>query len=181
MTHDQRSASVGQLATLALTAALVACQPSDRPPSTATADTTAAPGTLLPEPDRRRVLALLGIEQDGNGQLVDRECRQPVQLQEFIVEDLDGDGRAEVRVLGGNSCTSGGAGQSLAILVPDRTDGHRVALLFPAAGYDLSSVPGSLPDVRIQGLRPCTAVWRWRGGAYVHLQNEPLVAGGCDG
>jgi hypothetical protein len=138
------------------------------------------PAAGLSPADQQEILEHLGIEVSPEGTLVDPDCGQSVSVQRVEVRDLDGDGVAEVVFLGGNACRSGMAGQSLVIFVRDEAGRYSARLSFPVTSYELVPRPGSLPDARLSGPRPCVAVWRWEAGEYRHLRNEELEPGGCE-
>jgi hypothetical protein len=157
-----------------------ACAPEEAPPLTAAASLFGDRASDLSLADQQAIVRLLDLELSADDLLVDASCRQPVLLNEIAIRDLDRDGTAEVIIVGGNTCTSGGAGQSLVVFVKDTQNTYRAVLNFPAASYEMLSRPTGLPDFRLTGLLPCAAVWRWNGSIYEHLRNEALEPSGCE-
>lgn len=137
----------------------------------------------LPESDQRAIYASLNLETSPNGAgLKVKELGCPAFLfDEVAVQDLDGDGRNEVVLRGGNTCTSGGVGSSVWLLTRSAQGIWQTHLGFPAGGYTvLAEKHLGLPDIRTGGMGWCEAVWRWDGQTYQHLKNVPTQPGGCD-
>ena len=137
----------------------------------------------LPEVDQRAVYARLNLalSPDGGGlTFKDMEC-PAFQFDEVAVKDLNGDGRVEVLLRGGNTCTSGGDGSSLWLLTKTAQGSWQTHLGFPAGGYTLlAEKQQGFPDIRVGGMGWCEAVWRWDGTTYQHLKNVATQPGGCD-
>ncbi len=165
---------------LVLTVAVAACAPTPAPSPPATASLLGDGAGELAPTEQEAIASLLGFELSAEGVLVDGTCGEPVHVEHVHVRDLDQDGTPEILFLGGNTCTSGGTGQSVLLFVRDGDSGYRVALNLPAAAYELLERPAGMPDVRLVGMRPCAGVWRWTGTDYDHERNEPLEPGGCD-
>ena len=118
------------------------------------------------------------VSQDGS-KLEDPNCGDIAPEAEVV--DLNEDGAAEVFVLWGNTCTSGGAGRSLSLLVPDASGAYEFELGFPASGWTaLAKGPAGWPDLSIGGPGFCRAVWSRTGTAYEFKCNLPESPGGCD-
>lgn len=90
----------------------------------------------LPESDQRAIYASLNLETNPDGAgLKFKELECPAFLfDEVAVQDLDGDGRNEVVLRGGNTCTSGGDGSSVWLLTRSAQEsGRRIWAFRPAA------------------------------------------------
>ncbi|MGE0030647.1 MAG: hypothetical protein AB7T20_05980 [Steroidobacteraceae bacterium] len=121
----------------------------------------------------------LAVAPDGKS-FVDGICGEPASASvEF--RDMNADGRQEVLVIFGNSCTSGHTGSSAALFIRDPNGSLQANLGFPAASADpLPEKNQGYPDLLIGGPGFCFGVWRWNGSAYDHLRNDPQMPGGCD-
>lgn len=121
----------------------------------------------------------LSVTPDGKG-FADQICGQPAGANiEF--RDMNSDGRQEVLLIFGNTCTSGHAGSSAQLFIRDADGVLQSNLGFPAASADpLPVMNQGYPDLLIGGPGFCFPVWRWDGNAYVGLRNEPQMPGGCD-
>ena len=119
------------------------------------------------------------VTPDGKS-LTDEVCGQPADAKvEF--RDMNSDGRQEVLVIFGNSCTSGMAGSSVLLLIRDAGGKLQPNLGFSAASADpLPESSLGYPDLLIGGPGFCFPVWRWDGTAYNYLRNDPQMPGGCD-
>jgi len=131
-----------------------------------------------PDAALRVVWEVLGLVAAVDGQIVDPYCG--AVTPEIHWMDLDGDGVDEVVVDYGNSCTSGGAGRSVAVfrrgvdLVP------RTVLHLPGLLVEVRPTTGSaFPELVIGGPGFCFGVWAWNGERYDHARNEPQAPGGC--
>jgi len=94
--------------------------------------------------------------------------------------DLNGDGTFEVFVLWGNTCTSGGAGRSLSLLIRDADGSYRTQLGFPAAGWrEIENDEQEWPDLIIDGPGFCHPIWAWREDRYEFRCNVPEGQSGC--
>lgn len=124
-------------------------------------------------------LLALTVTPDGKG-YTDQACGQPADASvEF--RDMNSDGRQEVLVIHGNSCTSGMAGSSALLLIRDAGGTLQPNLGFPAASADpLPEMSQGYPDLLIGGPGFCFPVWRWNGKEYIGLRNDPQIPGGCD-
>jgi hypothetical protein len=131
--------------------------------------------------ERLQVFNDLGftVTPDGKG-FTDQICGQPAGASiEF--RDMNSDGRQEVLVIFGNTCTSGHAGSSALLLIRDAGGILQPNLGFPAASADpLPESNLGYPDLLIGGPGFCFPVWRWYGTAYNYLRNDPQMPGGCD-
>lgn len=121
----------------------------------------------------------LVVAPDGKS-LVDGICGQPAGASvEF--RDMNADGRQEVLVIFGNSCTSGHTGSAALLFIRDPAGNLKSHLGFPAASADpLPERSEGYPDLLIGGPGFCFGVWRWNGASYEHLRNDPQMPGGCD-
>lgn len=131
--------------------------------------------------ERGQVFGATGLvlAPDGAG-LIDGVCGQPASASvEF--RDMNADGRQEVLVIFGNSCTSGHAGSSALLFIRDQAGQLQANLGFPASSADpLPEKNQGYPDLLIGGPGFCFGVWRWNGATYEHLRNDPQMPGGCD-
>lgn len=131
--------------------------------------------------DRLQVFSLLdlAVTPDGKG-FIDRVCGQPARATiEF--RDMNSDGRKEVLVIFGNTCTSGHTGSSALLFIRDASGMLRPHFGFSAASLDpLPESNQGYPDLLVGGPGFCFAVWRWDGATYNHLHNDPQMPGGCD-
>lgn len=138
-------------------------------------------GKLTASQQREMFVALdLKVGPDGKS-LVDTTCEQPAGAQvEF--RDMNGDGKDEVLVLYGNSCTSGMAGSSVVLFIEDAAGKYQTNLGFPGASADPKPEKSKgYPDLVIGGPGFCFPVWRWNGKAYDFHRQEAQEPGGCDG
>jgi hypothetical protein len=121
----------------------------------------------------------LAVAPDGKG-FVDGMCGQPADASvEF--RDMNADGKQEVLVIFGNSCTSGHTGSTALLFIRDAAGNLKANLGFPAASADpLPEKNQGYPDLLIGGPGFCFGVWRWNGATYDHLRNDPQMPGGCD-
>ena len=102
-------------------------------------------------------------------------------FDDVTAKDLNGDGQAEVILLGGNTCTSGGNGSSLWLLTKSADGAWQTHLGFTAGAYTLLAEKSQgFPDIRVGGMGWCEGVWRWDGKTYQHLKNVATQPGGCD-
>lgn len=137
--------------------------------------------TTISEDDQRAIFGLLGYTVSADGTALEvMDCGSIyTQTQE---DDLNGDGVAEVFVLGGNSCTSGGAGSNLILFIKDAEGSWVTNLGFPAGGWTkLETANLGYTDLAIGGMGFCEAVYRWDGSTYQHQGNRETEPGGCDG
>ena len=132
--------------------------------------------------EQREIFVALDLKVAADGKsFVDTVCEQPAGAQvEF--RDMNGDGKDEVLVLYGNSCTAGMTGSSVALFIQDAAGKYQKNLGFPGASADPKPEKSQgYPDLLIGGPGFCFPVWRWNGKAYdVHGQ-EAQEPGGCDG
>jgi hypothetical protein len=121
----------------------------------------------------------LSITPDGKG-YTDQICGQSADAKvEF--RDMNSDGRQEVLVIFGNTCTSGHAESSAVLLIRGDSGHLQQNLGFPAASADpLPEMNLGYPDLLIGGPGFCFPVWRWNGKEYIGLRNDPQMPGGCD-
>lgn len=113
-----------------------------------------------------------------DGRFVDSNCGPVAPAAEVI--DLNRDGRMEVFVRWGNTCTSGLAGSSLSLFIAGPDGDYRHEFGFPAAGYRaLPTAAGGYPDLEIGGPGFCFPVWAWRGVAYEYACDLPQQGGMC--
>jgi hypothetical protein len=150
---------------------------------------TPPPGNALFGPDETRIdaadqdviLAALGFIEETTAEgtrLVDAYCGAVDPRAELV--DLDEDGRFEVFVLWGNTCTSGHTGSSIMLFAKNAGGNYDTHLGFPAAAYTIHPRAGSaFPDLELGGPGFCAPVWRWTGATYEHLCNLPEGDGGC--
>ncbi len=131
--------------------------------------------------ERGQVFGGIGLVVAPDGKsLVDGICGQPASASvEF--RDMNADGKQEILVTFGNSCTSGHAGSTVVLFVRNREGNLQANLGFPAASADpLPDRNEGYPDLLIGGPGFCFGVWRWNGTTYDYLRNEPQMPGGCD-
>ena len=140
-----------------------------------------ADSTTISEADQRAIFEQLGylVAADGSSLEVVDCGTIYTQVDE---EDLNGDGTPEVFVLGGNTCTSGGAGSNLTLFGRNAEGGWGLNLGVPAGGWTALET-GNLgyPDLSIGGPGFCEAVYRWDGTMYQHHGNRETEPGGCEG
>ena len=131
---------------------------------------------------QREIFAALDLKVGADGKsLVDTTCEQPAGAQ-VELRDMNGDGKDEVLVIYGNSCTSGMAGSSVALFIEDAAGKYQTNLGFPGASADPKPEKSKgYPDLLIGGPGFCFPVWRWNGKAYDLHRQEPQEPGGCDG
>jgi hypothetical protein len=137
--------------------------------------------TTISEDDQRAIFDQLGYTVSADGTSLEvMDCGAIyTQVDE---DDLNGDGIAEVFVLGGNACTSGMAGSSLAVFIKNAEGSWVRNLGFPAGGWTkLETSNLGYPGLAIGGPGFCEAVYRWDGSAYQHQGNRETEPGGCDG
>ncbi len=121
----------------------------------------------------------LAVAPDGKS-LLDGSCGQPAGANvEF--RDMNGDGKLEVLVIFGNSCTSGHTGSTALLFIRDQAGNLRAHLGFPASSVEpLPEKNQGYPDLLAGGPGFCFGVWRWNGSTYEHFRNDPQSPGGCD-
>jgi hypothetical protein len=135
----------------------------------------------LTEADQREIFAQLDLAPapDGKG-LVDTVCSQPAGT-DVQFSDWNGDGRKEVLVTWGNTCTSGMAGSSVALFVRGASGKWERNLGFPGMLAEvLPAKHQGYPELLIGGPGFCFGAWKWDGKAYVHARDVPQSPGGCD-
>jgi len=153
-------------------------------------DDAGPPGVALLFPDgadaidaaaRTSIFSQLGLAVDSAGTgLLDTVCGQPATAAADVL-DLNADGTPEVRVVFGNTCTSGIAGSSVALFI-ERDGAYVMNLGFPAASADpMETSNEGWPDLLIGGPGFCWPVWRWNGTEYAYHRDEPQEPGGCSG
>jgi len=132
--------------------------------------------------EQREIFAALGLAIAADGKsFVDTVCGQPAGAQ-VELRDMNGDGRDEVLVVYGNSCTSGMAGASVVLFIQNATGKYEANLGFPGVSADPKPEKSKgYPDLLIGGPGFCFPVWRWNGKAYDFHRQEPQEPGGCDG
>ena len=118
---------------------------------------------FLDASERLSIFTALGLAPAGGGEgFVDAVCGQPALAQANVL-DLNGDGIPEVLAVFGNTCTSGFAGSTVAVLVGD-AQGYTAHLLAEgAAAEPLESGNLGYPDLRVGVPGFCFPVWRWNG------------------
>jgi hypothetical protein len=123
----------------------------------------------------------LGLVVDSTGKgFLDTMCGQPAGAT-VAFSDWNHDGKTEVLILFGNSCTSGMAGSSAVLLIRSPKGGYSTNLGFPAGAVDtLPTRNLGYPDLLIGGPGFCFPVWRWNGREYDYLRQEPQSPDGCD-
>lgn len=140
-----------------------------------------AASSRLPEPDQRRIYALMGLKKSAKAGMFTDESGCPPAPYRANLADLNQDGTPEVFISGGNTCSAGMTGLSLHLFVKDLNGEYRANLGFPAAGYkQLSTRSRGYADIRVASTGFCDAIWRWDGLAYSHAANIPTAPGGCD-
>jgi hypothetical protein len=135
----------------------------------------------LTEAEQSAIFARLDLTVAPDGKsLVDRSCGQPAG-SDVQFSDWNADGKKEVLVTYGNTCTSGMAGSSVVLFVKDASGKYQPQLGFPGMVAEvLPAKHEGYPELLIGGPGFCFAAWRWDGKAYVHARNEPQSPGGCD-
>ena len=136
----------------------------------------------LGEADQAAIYALLDLAVAPDGKsFVDRTCTQPAST-DVQFSDWNADGKKEVLVTFGNTCTSGMAGSSVALFVRDASGRYQPHLGFPGMLVEvLPAKNAGYPELLIGGPGFCFSAWKWDGKAYVHARNVPQMDGGCDG
>ena len=139
-----------------------------------------ADSTTISEDDQIAIVEQLGYTVSADGASLEvMDCGAIDATEEEI--DLNEDGTPEVFVMGGNTCTSGMAGSSIALFIQDAEGNYRPHLSFPAGGWKkLETSNQGFPDLQIGGPGFCEGVWRWDGTTYQHHRNEATEPGGCD-
>lgn len=139
-----------------------------------------AAGQVTPA-DQRAIFAVLDLKvaPDGKG-FLDTLCEQPADAT-VELRDMNGDGKEEVLVVYGNTCTSGMAGASVILFIKNAAGKYEANLGFPGVTADPKPEKSQgYPDLLIGGPGFCFPVWRWDGKAYDFSRNEPQEPGGCD-
>ncbi|MGA8206308.1 MAG: hypothetical protein WB812_17465 [Woeseiaceae bacterium] len=133
--------------------------------------------------DRSEVLASLGIQLADDGTtILDPVCHLAMDPPDVRLDDLNGDGRPELSINGGNTCSAGDTGAVLWLFGRGPDGRYRIILNTLAFGYRATGHRvDAYPDLVLGGPGFCHAVWRWTGSAYDFDHSEPEVAGGCDG
>jgi len=159
----------------------VACRPAPAPEPPGVALLFAEGHGGLSSADQLLIFQSVGLVVDSTGTgFVDDICGQPGGAA-VSFSDWNGDGKPEVLVIAGNSCTSGMAGSSAVLFIKDSAGTYLPNLGFPASSADPQpSSSLGYPDLLIGGPGFCFPVWRWNGKEYDYLKNEPQMAGGCD-
>lgn len=139
----------------------------------------------LPEADQQAIYAMTGLTQAADGaelQIADAPEAGPVMMTATL-QDLNGDGQAEVFLVGGNLYLSGATGSSVWLYLRNGAGGDwQMNLGFPAAGYTvLPEGNAGFPDLQFGGMGWCEAVWRWDGTAYRYYRDVPTAPDGCQG
>ena len=136
----------------------------------------------LSESQQREIFVALDLKVAPDGKsLVDNSCEQPAGA-EVEFRDMNGDGKDEVLVIYGNSCTAGMAGSSVVLFIADAAGKYQANLGFPGASADPKPEKSKgYPDLLIGGPGFCFPVWRWNGKAYDFHRQEAQEPGGCDG
>lgn len=130
--------------------------------------------------ERTTIAGSLGLVVSPDGtQLLDVTCGQPVSTS-VRVRDLNADGRAEVVVDWGNTCTSGMAGTSVAVFVKDVNGRYNANLGVPGLIAEVRPAESGFADLLVGGPGFCFGLWRWNGVAYAHVRNEPQAPEGCE-
>jgi hypothetical protein len=132
--------------------------------------------------ERREIFVALDLKVGPDGKnLVDASCEQPAGA-EVEFRDMNGDGKDEVLVIYGNTCTSGMAGSSVVLFIVDAAGKYQTNLGFPGASVDPKPEKSKgYPDLVIGGPGFCFPVWRWNGKAYDFHREEAQEPGGCGG
>ena len=144
-------------------------------------------GQALSAADREQIAAVLPFKTAPDGKtLVDAMCEEAVfgmgSPDMVSTRDLNGDGTAEVFLLGGNSCLSGSAGATLSLFIKDAAGKYQPHLGFPAGSYDILETSNQgYPDLMLGGPGFYFPVWRWNGSTYDHFRNQEQEPGGCEG
>ncbi|HEY8095408.1 MAG TPA: hypothetical protein VIE65_04860 [Methylobacter sp.] len=135
----------------------------------------------LAQQDQQTIYSALELEQASKGKFtVSNSCEVAGKNFKIQLHDINGDGIAEVFVMGGNTCTSGVTGSSLWLFVKSKQQGYHMNLGFPSADYKLLPTKHmGFPDIQIGAAGICEAVWRWNGQVYDHYKDVPVAAGGC--
>ena len=185
-----RRDGTARLVGVAAALAAVACEGPNRPAPAADetpADRPLAEALLFPDgtgglsaEDRSTIVATLDLRPSDDGlDLLDPTCGRVVN-HAVSFPDLDGDGRNEVLVDFGNTCTSGMAGTSVILFVADDQGRYRPNLGFPGMIAEIRPREGArYPDLVIGGPGFCRGVWAWTGAEYEHARNEAQAPGGC--
>jgi hypothetical protein len=140
-----------------------------------------ADSTTITEADQQAIFDQLGYLVGADGSSLEVVDCGTIYTQ-VDEDDLNGDGLPEVFVLGGNSCTSGGAGSNLTLFVRNADGVWRLNLGFPGGGWTkLETGNLGYPDLSIGGPGFCEAVYRWDGSTYQHQGMRETEPGGCDG
>lgn len=138
-----------------------------------------AAASSLPESDQKAIYTLLDLSHatDGSGFVLEG-C--PSAKFEVELLDLNGDGVPEVFLRGGNSCTSGIAGESVWLFTKIGAGRYKMHFGFPAINYKaLPEKSAGYPNIRFSIPGFCEPVWRWNGNEYKHFRNIPTSRGGC--
>ena len=137
--------------------------------------------TTISEADQRAIFDALEYSVSAYGASLEVVDCGPIYAR-ATEADLDGDGVAEVFVLGGNTCTSGMDGSTITLWTKNADGSYAMNLGFPAGGWTVLETSNmGYPDLAIGGAGFCEAVWRWDGTSYQQHGTRETEPGGCNG
>lgn len=130
------------------------------------------PAQVLSAKDRREIAeALPMVFRNGHVEFDNEVCAGRDIRPEVRLEDLNGDSRAEVLVLGGDTCSSGTTGQTLWMVVKH---GTRWTLEIDVVTAIVDVAPtrtDGWADLHMQGRSHCIGVWTRQGGKYGYARS----------
>lgn len=130
------------------------------------------PAQVLSAKDRREIAeALPMVFRNGHVEFDNEVCAGRDIRPEVRLEDLNGDGRVEVLVLGGDTCSSGTTGQTLWMVVKH---GTRWTLEIDVVTAIVDVAPtrtDGWADLHMQGRSHCIGVWTRQGGKYGYARS----------
>lgn len=134
----------------------------------------------LSKADMKSIVRQLGYTPSRDGKGLESADGCGVVDFETRIIDLNGDGRPEVIVLAGNTCTSGLTGRSLFLFVKNKAGKYEQNLGFPAdAAVPLAQTSKGFPDLLIGGPGFCRPVWRWNAARYDYFCSREESPGAC--
>ena len=133
----------------------------------------------LSQADKRQIFRDLGLRlSEDRKTLLEDACQENAHPR-VQIEDLNGDGIAEVMVHWGNSCHSGRAGQTASLFVRNGQGTYVKQFDVPGQVSVQPTKTRGYADLLMSGPGFCQGVWAWHGRGYAFKCGKDEQEGAC--